>query len=218
MDTVTESKMAIAIGKVGGLGVIHRNLDIKKQVLEIKKVKKQKLPVGAAVGAGPNEFKRALAILKENVDMIVVDTAHGHTKKVSERFAEFLKPGDLVCLFGDLGVGKTTFIKYLINYLQKKFQENTTEVSSPTFNILNEYKINNINIHHYDLYRLKDIREIDNLGIYEELKNNITLIEWPEIISKNLKDFISLNFRYENDFDKRSITISTNQKNIINEF
>ena len=134
-----------------------------------------------------------------------------NTKKVSERFAEFLKPGDL-------GVGKTTFIKYLINYLQKKFQENTTEVSSPTFNILNEYKINNINIHHYDLYRLKDIREIDNLGIYEELKNNITLIEWPEIISKNLKDFISLNFRYENDFDKRSITISTNQKNIINEF
>ena len=84
MDTVTESKMAIAIGKAGGLGVIHRNLDIKKQVLEIKKVKKQKLPVGAAVGAGPNEFKRALAILKENVDMIVVDTAHGHTKKVSE--------------------------------------------------------------------------------------------------------------------------------------
>ena len=75
-----------------------------------------------------------------------------NTKKVSERFAEFLKPGDLVCLFGDLGVGKTTFIKYLINYLQKKFQENTTEVSSPTFNILNEYKINNINIHHYDLY------------------------------------------------------------------
>ena len=60
-----------------------------------------------------------------------------NTKKVSERFAEFLKPGDLVCLFGDLGVGKTTFIKYLINYLQKKFQENTTEVSSPTFNILN---------------------------------------------------------------------------------
>ena len=106
----------------------------------------------------------------------------------------------------------------MINYLQKKFQENTTEVSSPTFNILNEYKINNINIHHYDLYRLKDIREIDNLGIYEELKNNITLIEWPEIISKNLKEFISLNFKYENDFHKRSITISTNQKNIINEF
>ena len=90
MDTVTESKMAIAIAKNGGLGIIHRNLDIKKQVLEIKKVKKKKLLVGAAVGAGPNEFKRAEAILKENIDMIVVDTAHGHTKKVSE-IIKFIK-------------------------------------------------------------------------------------------------------------------------------
>ena len=84
MDTVTESKMAIAIAKSGGLGIIHRNLSIDKQVLEIEKVKKQKLLVGAAVGAGPNEFRRAEAILKQKVDMIVVDTAHGHTKKVSE--------------------------------------------------------------------------------------------------------------------------------------
>ena len=84
MDTVTESKMAIAIAKAGGIGVIHRNLEIKKQISEIKKVKKKELIVGAAVGAGPSELKRAEAILKEKVDLIVVDTAHGHSKKVAE--------------------------------------------------------------------------------------------------------------------------------------
>ena len=104
MDTITESKMAIAIARSGGLGIIHRNLDVKKQILEIKKVKKEKLLVGAAVGAGPKEFKRAEAILKEKLDMIVVDTAHGHTKKVSEiiRFIKKIKNKETALCAGNI--------------------------------------------------------------------------------------------------------------------
>ena len=91
MDTVTEAKMAIAVAKAGGIGVIHRNLSIKKQVLEIKKVKSLKLKVGAAVGAGANEFERAKEILKCKIDLIVVDTAHGHTEKVGEMIKKIKK-------------------------------------------------------------------------------------------------------------------------------
>ena len=114
MDTVTESRMAIAIAKAGGIGVIHRNLNIKKQITEIKKVKKHKLIVGAAVGAGLQEFKRAKEIIKEGVDLIVVDTAHGHTKKVSEiiKYIKKIKNKNIALCAGNIATPEAA--KFLI--------------------------------------------------------------------------------------------------------
>ena len=82
MDTVTESRMAIAISKLGGIGVIHRNLSIEKQVREIKKVKKNNYLVGAAIGVNPEDFERAEELFEIKTDLIVIDTAHGHTQRV----------------------------------------------------------------------------------------------------------------------------------------
>ena len=106
-----------------------------------------------------------------------------------------------------MGLGKTTFIKYLINEFQKKNKIKITEVTSPTFNLLNEYKINEITINHYDLFRLNSIEEIKNLDLFEDNTKTITLIEWPQMIQKKPKNLIELNFEYEEDHQKRSVQI-----------
>ena len=114
MDTVTESKMAIEIGKLGGIGIIHRNLSIKKQIQEIKKVKSKKILVGAAVGASEQEMIRAKSILKENLDIIVVDTAHGHSKKVAEivKMIKKIKPKKTALCAGNIATPEAA--KFLI--------------------------------------------------------------------------------------------------------
>ena len=141
------------------------------------------------------------------------------TKLVAERRCKFISLGDFIFLTGNLGVGKTTFIKYIINSLQRKNRKEISEVPSPTFNITNEYQIKKILIKHYDLYRIKNESELINLGIQENLKKQITLVEWPEIVKKlKIKNSISLIFKYNKSYTKRYLTIISKNKKIINEF
>ena len=138
---------------------------------------------------------------------------------ISKKFSSFIKKGDIVFFYGEIGVGKTTFIKYLINNLQSKNQLKLTEVTSPTFNIVNEYKINEIVINHYDLFKIKDPKELYNIGIFEDNSEMVTLVEWPEIISNKPKKIIELYFSYEDDFQRRNLEIfSEHRIEIINEF
>ena len=130
------------------------------------------------------------------------------TKELAKNFSNYLKGGEVIFLYGEMGVGKTTFVKYLINQLLIKKNLQTTEVTSPTFNLLNEYEIDNLTIKHYDLFRLKNESEIKNLDLFDQNKNTITLIEWPELIEKeNVKKTIDLIFYYENEFNNRSVKI-----------
>ena len=130
-----------------------------------------------------------------------------------------IRKGDIIFFYGEIGVGKTTFIKYLINSLQYKKELKLTEIPSPTFNIVNEYKIDEIIINHYDLFKLKDPKELQNIGIFENNSEMVTLIEWPEIILDKPKNIIELYFSYEDDFKKRKLEISSDhRKEIINEF
>ena len=142
-----------------------------------------------------------------------------NTESISKKFSKLIKKGDVIYFYGEIGVGKTTFIKHLINNLQRKNKVKPSEVPSPTFNIINEYKIKDIIINHYDLFKIKDPKELSNIGIFEDNLETITLVEWPEVISNKPKKIIELYFSYEDNFQSRNLEIfSEHRKEIINEF
>ena len=145
-----------------------------------------------------------IAIKNSIVDISLEET----TKELAKTFSNYLTGGEVIFLYGEMGVGKTTFVKYLINQFQIKKKLQSTEITSPTFNLLNEYEVDNLIIKHYDLFRLKDESEIKNLDLLDKNENIITLIEWPELINKgNFKKTIDLIFNYENELNNRSVKI-----------
>ena len=139
-------------------------------------------------------------------DKIILSTEKD-TEELAKKFLKKLQLGDIIFLYGDIGVGKTTFIRYLINGFQKKNNLKLTEVISPTFNLMNEYEVNQIKINHYDLFRIKSVDELKNLNLFDNASNSITLIEWPQIIDNKPKNLIELTFNYEDVNDQRCVQI-----------
>ena len=145
-----------------------------------------------------------IAIKNSIIDISSEET----TKELAKELSNYLKGGEIIFLYGEMGVGKTTLVKYLINQFRIKKKLETSEVTSPTFNLLNEYDVDDLSIKHYDLFRLKDKSELKNLDIVENNKNVITLIEWPQLINKEkLNKTIDLIFNYENELNNRSVKI-----------
>ena len=128
-----------------------------------------------------------------------------HLNSLSQKVADKLDKNDCIFLIGEIGVGKTTFTRYLINHLQEKNGEKITEVLSPTFNLLYEYDLKTIKIMHYDLYRIKDEKELKHLGIFLDKKDTIKIIEWPQLINISLPDKLEIHLDYVKNEKEREI-------------
>ena len=145
-----------------------------------------------------------IAIKDSTIDI----TSEKLTKELAKEFTKYLKGGEFVFLYGEMGVGKTTFVKYLINEYQKINNLIQTEITSPTFSLLNEYQVKDIRIKHYDLFRINRKEDINNLDIFEKDNKLITLIEWPQLIAdKQDIKFITLIFNYLNQLNDRTVDI-----------
>ena len=141
-----------------------------------------------------------------------------HLNSLSRKIADKLVKNDCIFLIGEIGVGKTTFTRYLINRLQEKNGEKITEVLSPTFNLLYEYDLKTIKIMHYDLYRIKDEKELKHLGIFLDKKDSIKIIEWPQLINIPLPDKLEIHLDYVKNRKEREIKfIGTDRWKFLNE-
>ena len=145
-----------------------------------------------------------IAIKDSTIDI----TSEKLTKELAKEFTKYFKGGEFVLLYGEMGVGKTTFVKYFINEYQKVNNLIQTEITSPTFSLLNEYQVKDIRIKHYDLFRINRKEDINNLDIFEKDNKLITLIEWPQLIAdKQDIKFITLTFNYLNQLNDRTVDI-----------
>ena len=135
-------------------------------------------------------------------------SSENKTEELAVKISKKLKKGDIVFFFGEMGVGKTTFIKYLIQEFRRVNKLKQIEVTSPTFNLLNEYQIGETKINHYDLFRLKSNEELKNLDLFSEKQNTIILIEWPQIIKEKPDNLIEFIFEYEENYEKRFVHIN----------
>ena len=128
-----------------------------------------------------------------------------HLSKISEKILKKLDKKDCLFLIGEIGVGKTTLTRYLINNLQKQKGQSQTEVLSPTFNLLYEYEIGGFKIMHYDLYRIKETKELRHLGIFSEELDAVKIVEWPDLLKTPLQDKLEVHLRYGEKENEREI-------------
>jgi|TARA_B000000609_G_scaffold101428_1_gene77613 tRNA threonylcarbamoyladenosine biosynthesis protein TsaE len=130
-----------------------------------------------------------------------------HLKQISKKISQKLKNGDCVFLIGEIGVGKTTLTRHLINNIQSQKGLKETEVLSPTFNLLYEYEIKDLKIMHYDLYRIKKAEELEHLGIFSENEKTIKIVEWPDLIKTPLTNKLEVHLEYGKNDNERKMNI-----------
>ena len=131
-----------------------------------------------------------------------------HLNLISKSISKKLENGDYIFLIGEIGVGKTTFTRFLINNLQNQKGLKETEVLSPTFNLLYEYEIKDLKIMHYDLYRIKKANELQHLGIFSENEKTVKIIEWPDLIKTPLTNKLEIHLEYVKNDKERKMKIN----------